>query len=207
MNEPVTEQDQQARNKSRRTILLLALLFGIPYLAAFYFYFSDEASQSLNTSNNGQLVSPVRPMASMIFLDMNSNKEVPISFDKGWTLLTLASSNCDKTCINNLYAMKQVRRAVGVDRNKVYRIMLLTDEEHTANLMTRLDDFPGMDVVTTSAENLQILQSKLQLDSQSLNNAIFLFDPYGNYMMYYAPSTHPKLLLKDIQLLLKVSND
>ncbi len=206
MNESVTEQDQHARNKSRRTILLLALLFGIPYLAAFYFYFNDEASQSLNTSNNGQLVSPVRPMASLLFLDMNTNKEVSTSFDKGWTLLTLASSNCDRACINNLYTMKQVRRALGVDRNKVYRIMLLTDEEHTANLMTRLDDFSGMDVLTTSAENRQKLQSELQLDNQPLNNALFLFDPYGNYMMYYAPSSHPKLVLKDMQLLLKVSN-
>ncbi len=207
MNEPVMEQDQQARNKSRRTILLLALLFGIPYLAAFYFYFNDEASESLNTSNNGQLVSPVRPMASMLFHDMNTNKEVSIAFDKGWTLLTLTSSNCDRVCLNNLYAMKQVRRALGVDRDKVFRIMLLTDTEHTNTLMTGLDDFYGMDVLTTSAENLQLLQSELQLDNLSLNNALFLFDPYGNYMMYYAPSTHPKLVLKDMQLLLKVSND
>ncbi len=206
MNEPVMEQEQQAKNKSRRTILLLALLFGIPYLAAFYFYFNDEAKESLNTSNNGQLVSPVRPMESLLFVDMNTNKEIPISFDKGWTLLTLTSSNCDRVCLNNLYAMKQVRRAMGVDRDKVFRIMLLTDTEHTNTLMTNLDDFYGMDVVTTSAENLQILQSKLQLDSQLLNNALFLFDPNGNYMMYYAPSTHPKLVLKDMQLLLKVSN-
>ncbi len=121
-------------------------------------------------------------------------------------MLTLASSNCDRICLNNLYAMKQVRLALGVDRDKVFRIMLLTDTEHTNTLMTNLDDFYGMDVVTTSAENLQILQSKLQLDSQLLNNALFLFDPNGNYMMYYAPSTHPKLVLKDMQLLLKVSN-
>jgi len=207
MNEPLTEQDQQRRKKSHRTILLLALLFGIPYVAAFYFYFNDEASQSLNTSNNGQLVSPVRPMEPMLFVDMTTNDEVQISFDKGWTLLTLTSSNCDRVCLNNLYAMKQVRRALGVDRDKVYRIMLLSDTEHTDSLMTSLDDFYGMDVVTTSAENLQKLQAKLQLDSQSLNNALFLFDPYGNYMMYYEPSTHPKLVLKDMQLLLKVSNN
>jgi len=206
MNEPLTEKEQTTKKKSHRTILLLGLLFGIPYFAAFYFYFNDEASKSLNTSNNGQLVSPVRPMESMSFVDMNSNEDVSISFNRGWTMLTLASSNCDRVCLNNLYAMKQVRRALGVDRDKVFRMMLLTDTEHTESLMKSLDDFYGMDVVTTSAENLQKLQSTLQMGDESLNNALFLFDPYGNYMMYYAPSTHPKLVLKDMQLLLKVNN-
>jgi len=120
--------------------------------------------------------------------------------------MLLAASNCDRVCLNNLYAMKQVRRALGVDRDKVFRMMLLTDTEHTESLMKSLDDFYGMDVVTTSAENLQKLQSTLQMGDESLNNALFLFDPYGNYMMYYAPSTHPKLVLKDMQLLLKVNN-
>jgi len=121
-------------------------------------------------------------------------------------MLTLAPSNCDVACTDNLYAMKQVRRALGVERSNVYRIMLLTDQNKISELSTRLNDFEGMDVLTTSSENLIQLKKFLQLDGQSLENAIFLFDSVGNYMMYYGTSTHPKLVLKDMQLLLKLSN-
>jgi len=199
-------EQQQNRKKSHRTLVLLAILFGLPYAGAYYLFFSDDATESFSTSNNGQLVSPVRSMPTMSFENILTNERSERTFNKGWTILTLASSNCDVACTDNLYAIKQIRRALGVERSNVFRVMLLTDLNHVDSLKAKLDDFQGMDILTTANENLGSLQELLQINGQSLENALFLFDPNGNYMMYYGPSTHPKLVLKDMQLLLKVSN-
>ncbi len=37
-------------------------------------------------------------------------------------------------------------------------------------------------------------------------NAVFLVDPLGNVMMYFAESLEPKLIKKDIRKLLKLSH-
>ncbi len=205
MNDKNTKE-QHNRKKSHRTLVLLVILFGLPYLAAYYLFFGDKATETFSTSNNGQLVSPVRPMQKMLFNNIQTGEDSEYSFNKGWTMLTLAPSNCNVACTDNLYAMKQVRMALGVERRNVYRIMLLTDQDKIPELLTQLKDFEGMDVLTTSRENLIQFKQFLQREGQSLENAIFLFDSLGNYMMYYGTSTHPKLVLKDMQLLLKLSN-
>ena len=203
MNEHLTPSDKQ--KSARRSLIILACVFAIPYAAAFYLFFGDDVASSLGTSNNGQLISPMKTMEPMSFKNINDTESVILDFTGGWTMLTLAPSSCDIECTDNLYTIKQVRRAVGVDRRDVKRIMLLTDQENIDELKTRVDDFYGMDILTTSDENLTKLKAFLQVDEQSLKNAVFLFDPQGNYMMYYGTSTHPKLILKDMLLLLKVS--
>jgi len=150
-------------------------------------------------------VSPMRSLQAMSFKNISNNEAISLNFSGGWTMLTLAPSNCNIACTDNLYAMKQVRKAVGVDRKDVYRIMLLTDQNNVKQLKTKIDDFKGMDILTTSDETLKKIMAFLQIDGQSLKNAVFLFDPQGNYMMYYGTSTHPKLILKDMLLLLKVT--
>lgn len=194
------------RKKSLRVLLFMALLFGLPYAGAFYMFFSEDGAAKMDTSNNGLLVSPVRKMQPQRFRDLIKQQDFSYDFSQNWTMLTFASSDCDTRCTDNLYAMKQVRLALGVERSNVRRMMLLQEQQHLDELKSRLGDFAGMDVVSMTAEGLEALQETLQYEDQSFENAIFLFDPYGNYMMYYPPSTHPKLLLADMQLLIKVSN-
>ncbi|MCP3673320.1 MAG: hypothetical protein GY829_02450 [Gammaproteobacteria bacterium] len=205
MNEQLSPSDKIKQKSARRSLIILACVFAIPYAVAYFLFFSNDAASSLGTSNKGQLVSPMRAMKAMSFNNVNDNSEVTLDFTGGWTMLTLASSSCDIECTDNLYAIKQVRSAVGVDRRDVKRIMLLTDQDYITELKTKVDDFYGMDILTTSNKNQTEFQQFLQIDDQPLENAIFLFDTKGNYMMYYGPSTHPKLILKDMLLLLKVS--
>jgi len=205
MNVQLTPSDRIKQKSARRSLIILACVFAIPYGAAFYLFYGDDIASSLGTSNKGQLVSPMKTMKAMSFKNINDDAEVTLDFTGGWTMLTLAPSNCDIECTDNLYAIKQVRRAVGVDRRDIKRIMLLTDQDNITELKTIVGDFNGMDILTTSDENLAELQQFLQIDGQSLKNAMFLIDAKGNYMMYYGTSTHPKLMLKDMLLLLKVS--
>jgi len=202
---PDTAEQKKQQKKSHRTLLMLIFLFGIPYATALYMYYGDGVLSSMKTSNNGQLVSPVRTMQQTSLHDVVNNQPISLDFTASWTMLTFADSDCDVTCTDNLYAMKQVRRALGVDRKDIQRIMLLLDQQKTEQLIPRLGDFSGMNVLAAPSDEINKLQQILQLDGQAIKNAIFLIDPQANYMMYYPSSTHPKLILEDMQLLIKVS--
>ncbi|RLA02247.1 MAG: hypothetical protein DRQ47_07020 [Gammaproteobacteria bacterium] len=193
------------QKKSQRTLLILAAIFAIPYAAAFFLYYGDDGGASLGTSNNGQLISPVRTMQAMEFNQVIDGQTISTDFAGHWTMLTMASSNCDTECTDNLYAIKQVRSAIGVERRNVRRAMVLMEIDNIEQLLPRMTDFEGMDILTTSEVNLVQLKQFLQHKDQNFENAVFLFDPKGNYMMYYPPSTHPKLILKDMLLLMKVN--
>lgn len=205
MSEIVEPIDKSQQKKSRLIFLILVALFGLPYLASFYFYFDDDASEGLATSNKGQLVSPMRDIGNIEFRALDGSVKSSGDYKGQWIILTLASSRCEQSCIDNLYALKQVRRALGVDRRRVERLLVLNDDKDLVALQQKLDDFDGMDVFLAGGEAQAQLAAVLKMEQQPLRDAFYIIDPLGNYMMYYPPVTHPKNILKDMERLMKVS--
>jgi cytochrome oxidase Cu insertion factor (SCO1/SenC/PrrC family) len=198
-----TERRKQIR--ARLIFLALCLLFALPYLASFYFYFDDQASAKLKTANAGLLVSPMRDWSGQNFERLDGTIVRASEFQGQWLILTLASSACERACNDNLYALKQVRKALGVDRQRVRRLLVLTDDRFLPELENRLQNFPAMEAVMVAEREFFELKNLLKIDSHRLENAFFVIDPMGNYMMFYPAGTHPKALLKDMQRLMKVS--
>jgi hypothetical protein len=48
---------------------------------------------------------------------------------------------------------------------------------------------------------LNVLQRNSLLDF-NIENPIFVIDPYGRAVMYFTPDTDPKLILKDLKVLI-----
>ena len=205
MSEIVETIDKSQQKKSRIIFLILVGMFGIPYLASFYFYFDEEAASDLVTSNKGQLVSPMRAVGVIEFKMPDGSVKTSADYAGQWLMLTIAQSSCEQGCIDNLYVLKQVRRALGVDRRRVERLLVLNDDKHLDALQKRLADFSGMDILLADGEAQAQLASVLKMEQQALQDAFFIVDPLGNYMMYYPPGTHPKDILEDMERVMKVS--
>ena len=46
---------------------------------------------------------------------------------KKWTLVFFTENDCDKTCQEKLYKLRQIRLAIGKDREKVERLLVVNN--------------------------------------------------------------------------------
>jgi hypothetical protein len=125
--------------------------------------------------------------------------------DGHWTLLTVADSRCSKTCETNLYHMRQIRLAMGEERKRILRVMILNGITSAAALADRLDPYAGTIVVTGPSVALEQLMTLLDTgDDVPATDRVFLIDPLGNLMMAYPPAPLAQDMVKDLERLLEV---
>ena len=102
----------------------------------------------------------------------------------------------------SIYLMRQLNVALNRDINKLKRVVFYSNK--------LLEDY--LDDVKKEYSRIKIVEDKngvllnvLQRNS-SLNfnneNPIFVIDPYGRAVMYFDPGTDPKLILKDLKVLI-----
>jgi len=161
-----------------KVALLLAVCaapFVLGWLAYEYRWLSGQAG------NYGELIAP-RPVAG------------PLAPLKGkWVLVTFDAAACAAVCERKLYIVRQVRRALGKDMDRIERLWVLTDRgKPRPELIAALD---GSQVASA------------QLDFPGERTAyIYLVDPLGNLMMRFPGEADPSKMIKDLQRLLKYSS-
>ena len=193
------------RKKNYTTLWLMILLFGLPYIAAFYFYFYADKDMLGEQTNYGTIITPVRQLNDINLLKLD-NSAFNFSQLKGnWVFVSIGSTNCQKNCQDNLYKMRQIRKAVGKDQFRVQRVFLLTDTNDLDSFNDLLVDYPGMEIIIPSNKEYQQFISDFSVSGESTENGIFIIDPMGNYMMAYTEGAEAKGILKDIERLLKLS--
>lgn len=194
-----------AQRKSRSMLLLMAFLFGLPYVLAWGFMNFKEDLPLPAASNKGQLISPVRAMSGIALQDLQGQPFSTNDLQGKWVLLTVDSSSCTQACQKNLYNIRQIRKAVGSDQRRVSRLLLLTDNTAVSELKNTLQDYQGMRIASGPDNAVQRITGLLKNPNERVEGGVYLIDPLGNFMMSYAPDTDAELILKDLRRLLKVS--
>jgi cytochrome oxidase Cu insertion factor (SCO1/SenC/PrrC family) len=163
----------------KNKVLLVGLVCAAPLVLGTlaYVYKWDVGS----SGNYGELLAP-QPLSGPPFDRLRGK----------WLLVALDSAVCDAWCEKKLYYLRQVRRALGKDMDRVERLWLLTDDaKPRAELLQaiegtliertpRMDAFPGKPV-----------------------DHLYVVDPLGNLMMRYPRDPDPSKMLKDLQRLMK----
>lgn len=197
---PATE----IKKKKNTTLWVMVVLFGLPYIAAFYFYF-NRADMDLMTSNYGTIISPAHPIPD-VKLQKLDNSDFKISSLKGkWVLMSIGSSECKQDCIENLYKIRQIKKAVGPNFDRITKLVFLKDKTNIESFKLLLKEYYGMDVIVPSGSNYNNFLMNFLYEGVELEDSIFIIDPAGNYMMAYPKGADAKKMLKDIERLLKVS--
>ena len=193
---------------SRLKFLLILFLFLGPLVAAFIWYYGFGANLApKGQSNYSPLISPVVTIAQFnndLYGQASDNSHAVNSdfLQKKWTMVHILSTPCTERCKQSLYNTRQTRIALGKDAHRVQRILVVPDSSfadevalnHAKAAIVRIDE-NGIE---------KQLQDIISREKIGPDDAI-LIDPLGNAMMIISIELEPRLLLKDLKKLLKLS--
>ena len=178
-----------------RSKIFLASLLLTPLLVLLISTLSFQSGYSpKSTKNNGIFFTEYFDATKLNLIDDVEN----LKFEDGkWLFATYASKNAELE--EALYLMRQLNVALNRDINKLKRVVFSQDGETLEN---KLIDYPRTQVIIDSEGKLfeQLLEAS---DEEFfLEQKIFIIDPYGRAVMFFPISLDPKLILKDLKVLI-----
>jgi cytochrome oxidase Cu insertion factor (SCO1/SenC/PrrC family) len=190
------------RGNPRLTLVMLAMVFLLPMIAAYLYRPSGE------TGNYGTLIQPPRALEhfEMVSLD---GREAGLDELKGkWTLLYPGSGVCREKCRRSLYIIERVRLTQGKNMKRVQSLYLAPETMSQSAVAGALVEYEGVQGYRLSRAELAAMAPGFdwQGDSESAaHERIYIVDPLGNLMMFYSGNAEPSGIKDDLERLLKVS--
>lgn len=214
---------EDVRRRNLRTLALLAGLFLLPLVLAFFTYYGTDWRPA-GRVNHGQLFTPARPLPAIalprIALDAPGAGETPGASQapaaseapgarktqpalRGtWSLVYAGDGGCDSACREALYVMRQTRLALGSNMTRLAPVFLVTGGCCARDLLAQ--QHAGLIVLDASAPAAEPLLR--ELSDREHAHTLYIVDPLGNLVMSYDARTDPHGLLEDLQKLLRLSH-
>jgi hypothetical protein len=182
------------RGTGRLTLAALALVCTLPVAASYFAYYVWPPQDRVNY---GELIPPARLPDGELAGLAGQPPLTRAALNGRWTLVYAGPGGCDAGCEHALYALRQSRLAQGKEMARVERLWLVTgDAEPPPRVLGGHD---GLRVARADPSWLASLPAAGQ-DPQ-----LFLVDPLGNAMMRFPQQADIRLVIKDLQRLLKYS--
>lgn len=193
--------DSDIVRAGRRNLLLLAMLFLVPLLAAVAWYFVAPRFAPA-PSVHGTLIDPARPLEPFE-VSLSDGERYTLDDLRGhWTLVHRIGASCDTACRRRLHDTRQVRAALGEDRIRVARVATAANGRDTPGLAAVLDAHPRLSVLRVAADGP--LAGQMPADGAG-SGTVFVVDPLGNLMLRFGPGVAAEGMLDDLEKLLKLS--
>jgi hypothetical protein len=203
------DSDVKKIRSGRWKLLLVLLVCASPLIFSYFTYYVIKPEAR---TNYGTLIDPAAyPIPALGTTTLDGRPASLNDYNGKWIMLKVGGSTCDAGCLEQMYALRQLRTMQGKAMDRVERVWLITDEEPLETILIR--ELDGMEMLRA---DLQAVQAWLPVAPDApLTGAIFLVDPLGHLMMRFpaAPKAMPdkeKLahynkVKKDIAKLLKAS--
>jgi len=192
--------------RGRRTLILVALLFLTPVVAATALYVSGWRPEG-KSLQHGELVQPARPVGDAELQGADGAPYRLNALRGKWAFVYFSSLPCTEACRNSLYKMQQVRLTQGHDAPRVERVMIVADADASV-LREFTQQYPGLVAVSGTRAILQTLAREFVSSQGTALDApgrVYLIDPIGNLVLSYAPDADPSGMRKDLARLLRLS--
>lgn len=198
----MTEQ----KKKSYAPLWILIAVCAFPYVLGTIYFNYQDALPEMPTNNYGTLIQPVKEVPETVFNLAGGSHKSLSEYRKKWLMFYVIKDECKERCIEDLYFMRQVRKAMAKDRYRINRLLVLENQSlMDESLKNQLDEHPELTVVTLAEDTKQGFLSTITQDSGNIYEKIMLIDPFGNYMMEFPQKPDPTKVLEDIKRLLSVS--
>jgi hypothetical protein len=195
--------------RQRRILIGVALMFFAPLALSFYLYYGKFWHPG-GRVNAGELIDPVRPVPALA-LPLASPPsgagaaQTDPQFLKGkWTFLYAQNGHCDDECRKHLYDTRQVRLALDREMNRVQRVFI--GDSDCCDLKELLASHPDLIAIRASPADEPLLALLPERSGALNSHRVYLIDPLGNLMMFYAADAKPKGMLEDMKRLLRLSS-
>lgn len=186
------------KSKARFILLGVALIFIIPILVSWYLVFFTDFKKGDGGTQKGEIISPVISLGALEVYDIKN--DVVSSINDKWTLVFFVDSECNKFCEDKLYQVRQIRLALGKDRDQVDRLLVsrkILSWEKFSNL------FNGQKYIDAKSKSYAELVKKFEEYPNFDKRGTYLIDPFGFLMMKYKFDANPMGTIKDIERLIK----
>ena len=149
-----------------------------------------------NRTNSGKLIVPPLEFALL-------GADTEEILEGKWALLVMGGNQCSESCKQQLYYIRQTHIALGKNADRLQRMYISTQGELGSSFEAlRSEQYPHLKVLLLDEGNVAAVFGKDWQQEQQ----IYLVDPLGNIMMVYTAETLGQPMLKDLKLLLKLSN-
>ncbi|MBB4846186.1 cytochrome oxidase Cu insertion factor (SCO1/SenC/PrrC family) [Paucibacter oligotrophus] len=193
---------QQQRTRSGRLRMLLVLAAcAAPVIASYFtFYIVKPEGKAY-----GDLIHPTVDLPPDLHLRDLQGRPVQAESLKGQWLLTLVqSADCDTACERQLFMQRQLREMLGKERDKVDKLLLLSDETALRpELLQALTT--GIPVTILRAPRAELEAFLKPAQGQGLRDHFYVIDPMGRWMMRSPAAPDPGKLKNDLNRLLKAN--
>ena len=189
--------------KEMRSKFFLAIILLTPIVVTIsaHLYFQNvlqEGPYSQKTRENGDFFKSYFDFNQ--FKDSKGNPDL-ISFEDGKWVLSVYITDIKKS-EESIYLMKQLNVALNRDINKLKRVAFFSNKLLEKNIEELLAEYPRLILIEDkNGVLLNVLQRNSRTDF-NIENPIFVIDPYGRAVMYFDSKTDPKLILKDLKVLI-----
>jgi len=185
----------QIQKSNRRKFLLLLALMCAPVVVSYALYFTEYRPES---THYGDLM----PIVKVAGTGTNQNDNTILRMKDlhgKWVLVTVDSGQCDESCKEKLYFMRQVRLVQGKQSHRIERLWLINDDVKPDDELKK--QYEGTYFI--SAKNSEILGYIETPEVQTKH--IYLIDPMGNLMMRFPEDVDGTKMGHDLKRLLHVS--
>ena len=189
--------------RQRRILIGVALMFFAPLGLSFYLYYGKDWHPG-GRVNAGELIEPARPLPSPALPLLGMGETNPQFLKGKWTLLYLQHGRCDDECRRHLYDTRQVRLALDREMNRVQRVFI--GDGDCCDLQALKAAHPDLIAIRASPADEPLLALLPKVAGAVNTHRVYLIDPLGNVMMFYAPEAKSKGMLDDMKRLLRLSS-
>jgi hypothetical protein len=187
----------------RLKMLAVLLVCAAPVLASYFTYFVIRPE---GRTNYAELVlPPVDLPAALPLRDLQDAPVAAATLRGQWLLVAVSGGACAATCEQHLLLQRQLREALGRDKDRLDKVWLVTDD---ATIRPDLRDAVTAGVATTVLRvDAAALASWLRpATGRALSDHLYLVDPMGNWMMRTPIEPDGRRLKRDIERLLRASS-
>ncbi len=201
---PAPDVSDAARRTAVGRLKMLAVLAvcAAPVIASYLTYFVIRPE---SRNNYSELIMPPRVLPDTLPLKQLSGADMkPAGLRGQWLIVVVADAACDATCEKSLYLQRQLREALGGEKDRVDKVWFITDDgvPRPAVLQAIAQ---GTSATVLRAPRADLAQWLAPARGHTLAEHLFVVDPMGQWMMRAPADPDPTKLKRDIERLLRAS--
>ena len=199
---PVPGQDGPRNNSGRWKMIAVLLVCAAPVVLSYFTYYVIRPE---GRRNYGELVDPQRPLPAMRTRALSGQAGELTALKGQWLLMSVSGGACDPACQQRLYFQRQLREALGKEKDRLDWVWLINDDEAVdKRLRPALDSSTALRVPAHA-----LAQWLLPAAGQRVEDHLYLVDPLGNWMMRFPANMDAAGAAKakrDLDRLMRASN-
>lgn len=209
MNDRVSPPSPGLARRNRLILLILAASFIVPFLVGdlayrFGWYKGGQV-------NKGLLIDPPASLDALQARDAAGNPVTAAFASKSWWLVYVVPAECELACRNRLFQMRQVRKALGKEAERLRQVLVFTAPPDAALQELLAAEFSGFERLTAEPAVVDTALARAT-SAASRDGRLYVMDPMGWLMLAYLPEADEKAsvvqaedVLHDLRKLLKAS--